>query len=92
MQKKSTDPACVCLHKGESCTCLSSIVEPLLILLKEDNDCIIKHRAQSSRPFPCQSQHDTSSLAILEKKIIFTVPLCPAYLNQQLQSALQKET
>lgn len=42
----------VCLHKGESCACLSSIVEPLLGLLKEDNSCIIKHtEPKAADPF-----------------------------------------
>lgn len=68
IMQKSIDSASVCLHKGDSCACLSSIVELFLGFLKEDINCVIKHtELKAADLFSYQSQHNISSQAMLEK-------------------------
>lgn len=63
--KKSIDSASVCLHKGDSCACLSSIVEMFLGFLKEAIDCIIKH-----------TEPKAADLFPIKASITFLVRLC----------------
>lgn len=63
--QKSIDSASVCLHKGDSCACLSSIVELFLGFLKEAIDCIIKH-----------TEPKAADLFPIKASITFLVMLC----------------
>lgn len=65
IMQKSIDSASVCLHKGDSCACLSSIVEMFLGFLKEAIDCIIKH-----------TEPKAADLFPIKASITFLVRLC----------------
>lgn len=65
IMQKSIDSASVCLHKGDSCACLSSIVELFLGFLKEAIDCIIKH-----------TEPKAADLFPIKASITFLVRLC----------------